>query len=100
MIPAMTHPLSRHWDQPPAERVLVDDTHALMSPETFAALAEYSTSMPSGVYEGKMWKRRDGAFEYAQRRRQEPPEWLLCWYGPGEAPETCSVEWRRILVVS
>ena len=58
MIPAMTHPLGQFWRQPPRERILVDDTHALMSTEDFAALADYTGSQPTGAYEGKMWKSR------------------------------------------
>lgn len=55
-IPAMTHPLGKHWKQPEVDEITIDDTHALMSQRAFDKLLEYSASRPSGVYEGKMWK--------------------------------------------
>jgi len=67
----MVHELGKHWPQPPLSEILVDDIHALMSERTLGRLSEYSASVPSGVYAGKMWKRR----VYAG--------WFLCWYGPG-----------------
>jgi len=69
----MVNPLGRYWPQPPLEAILVDDIHALMSERTLGQLSEYSASVPSGVYAGKMWKRR----VYTG--------WFLCWYGPGVA---------------
>jgi len=51
------------------------------------ALADYSHSMPSGVYEGKMWKRFDAGI------------WLLMWFGNSDIPDNCSVNWREIIVV-
>lgn len=72
-IPAITHPLGKVWVQPlatdyvylPAEDVVA------MSEEVLSKLANYSRSLPSGVYEGKMWKRWTGRC------------WQLCWYsGP------------------
>ncbi len=86
-IPPMTHPLGRYWDQPPRDRVLVDDQHALLSPQDFQELGEYSTSLPSGVYPGKMWKRR------------EPGVWYLGWFGETANPELCSVNFREIILV-
>lgn len=91
VIPPITDPLGKYWDQPSAERILLDDTHALMETETFKALAEYSASIPSGVYDGKMWKRRNGG--------GERPEWLLVWFGPSTKPATCSINSRKILLV-
>lgn len=96
-IPPITDPLGRYWDQPPIERIAIDDTHALMTHEDFTLLPEYSASMPSGVYPGKMWRRRDGAFD--PRCRPEDRRWLLCWYGivPGDAT-VCSNNFREILI--
>lgn len=95
IIPPMTDPLGRHWNQPPLEQVLVDDTHALMTPATFAQLSEYSSTLPSGVYEGKMWRRHDGAHD---PRRTRPPIWLLCWYGSHPDPGNCSINSRVVLL--
>jgi hypothetical protein len=99
-IPPMTDPLGLHWKQPPREEITIDDLHALMSQRAFDRLAEYSTSVPSGVYVGKMWKRHDGAFDRAFLAQGGKPTWLLCWYGPSaRGQEFCSVHTREILIV-
>jgi hypothetical protein len=97
-IPPMTHPLSRHWDQPPTGDILLDDTHALMSQAAFDALHTYSTSLPTGVYDGKMWKREriDWQPGYVAR---STGDWWLCWYAPANNPDCCAVEMRRILIL-
>jgi hypothetical protein len=95
MIPPMTHPLGRHWQQPPREQIEVDATHALMTEHTFRQLSEYSCSTPSGVYEGKMWRRHDGAHD--PRCPPERRKWLLCWYA--NLHETrCKIEMREVLL--
>lgn len=98
-IPRMTHPYSRHWDQPDRKRILIDDTHALMTQEDFEKLADYSATIPTGVYEGKMWKRLDGCYDADFLHSGGRPEWLLMWYGPSPDPEKCSINHRKILVV-
>jgi hypothetical protein len=98
-IPPMTHELSRYWEQPSREEILVDDTHALMTRETFQKLAEYSASNPTGAYEGKMWRRHDGLFDERFKVRGGVPEWLLCWYGESEiGPGFVSNNHRKILL--
>lgn len=88
-IPPMTHPLGRHWHQPPRERVEVDGTHALLQQGDFERLPEYSTTLPSGVYPGKMW-----------RRQERPGQWWLVWFGIVAGDETrCSINRREILLV-
>lgn len=89
MIPPITDPMGRHWDQPSRDDILVDDTHAVMTVKTFTALLEYSTSMPSGVYDGKMWRRHD---------RCDCLD-LLMWYGPSEKLGSCLINSREILLV-
>lgn len=37
--------------------LVVDDKTALATPDQFRRLMEYSTSMPTGKYDGKRWKR-------------------------------------------
>lgn len=87
-IPAMTNALGRHWRQPHRSAIEVDDTHALMDEATFKALSEYSTSMPSGVYPGKMWK----------CNQRGTDNWWLCWYGVVEGrDDVCSNNNREIL---
>ena len=79
--------MGRHWDQPDRSKVLVDDTHAVVTAATFRALAEYSRTMPTGVYEGKMWKAKTAA------------GWMLRWYGPCDDPALVSNNQRILLVV-
>ncbi|KAA6347852.1 hypothetical protein EZS27_004717 [termite gut metagenome] len=86
-IPHMTDPLSRAWEQPLTEDILLDDKHALMHQEDFDTLHEYSLTLPSGVYEGKMWK-----CSYEDR-------WLLCWYDKDDDPSKCSIKRREIILL-
>jgi hypothetical protein len=98
-IPRMTHPLSTAWGQPDRSEIEVDGTHALMSRTAFCALKEYSASQPTGVYEGKMWRRHDGSFDREFIVRGGKPTWMLCWYGPSEkGPEFCKTNMRIILL--
>jgi hypothetical protein len=91
-IPEMTHPLARYWRQPNRDAITIDDTHAIMSQETFDALADYSCSVPTGVYDGKMWK-------YGRPYREPRTEWWLCWFAPSDKPDCCSTHTRRIIIV-
>lgn len=68
-IPPITDPKGKHWEQPPLDQILVDDDCAVVTERAFKALLEYSTSTPTGVYPGKMWKARQGMV------------WYLRWYG-------------------
>lgn len=56
IIPEMTNELGNYWDQPNRNDIEIDEEIALMSVESLNKLKEYNTSIPSGVYEGKMWK--------------------------------------------
>lgn len=76
VIPEITDPHGSSWRQPDRAEILIDDTHALMSEESFNKLAEYSMSQPSGVYPGKMWRRNQNVF-----KPNAPKRWVLCWYG-------------------
>ena len=85
IIPPMNSPLGRHWLQPNVQNIEVDDTHALMSKSDLNQLRDYSGSIPSGVYSGKMWKcnYKDG--------------WLLRWYSYLNETE-CKCNQRIILL--
>ena len=97
-IPEMTDPIGKHWAQPPRSSIEVDATHALMERWVFEALHEYSTSFPTGVYVGKMWKR--AVQEYGpQGRIVRTGEWELVWFGHHGRPNTCSNNYRKILIV-
>jgi hypothetical protein len=93
MIPAMTDQMGRYWNQPDPAAILIDDTHALMAAATFNQLAEYSGSLPTGVYAGKMWRRHDGIFDRNAKRRR----WLLCWFGEVNDGK-CEIEFREVLL--
>ncbi len=84
-IPAMTDPLGKYWDQPSRNEILIDDSIALMSRATFCKLLAYNTTIPSGVYEGKMWSRVN---QYSPNR--------LCWFGPSSNPDRCSINSREV----
>jgi hypothetical protein len=97
VIPAIDDPMGAHWRQPSSTAIAVDDTHALMTRETFNALCEYSTSTPTGVYPGKMWRRqlmRRGAHPLDLR---PTGQWFICWYGP-DVDGKCPIETRRVLL--
>lgn len=99
VIPPITDPMGKNWDQPPTSSILIDDTHAVMTRATFEALAEYSATFPSGVYEGKMWRRHDGAFDRAFCAAGGKPEWLLMWFGHSDKPNSVTNNGRKILIV-
>lgn len=85
----MVHPLSSGWHQPSTDRILINDEQALMDQDVFDQLAEYSMSYPSGVYEGKIWKRKAGE------------NWLLCWYANHPSQKaTCVIYFRTITILA
>lgn len=87
-IPAMTDPLGRHWKQPRRDQIEIDCKHALMPRSAFDQLPEYSRSIPSGTYPGKMWKLQcdDGT-------------WVLRWYGALLEGNMVEIGYREILIV-
>lgn len=94
-IPAMTHPLSKYWDQPDdIGSAPMDETHVLLTPCQFALLSEYSASIPTGVYPGKCWKRIE------RRRDGSISRTLLAWYGAETTDGRCPILFRAIEVVS
>lgn len=86
-IPPITEPMGRYWSGPKAKDIQIDDTHALMTKRSFNKLLDYSISIPTGVYIGKMWK--------AYRKGV----WYLIWFGESEYPDKCSQNVREILTV-
>ena len=94
-LPQMTHPLSGYWSQPSADQMAVYDDIAIMDRSALALLSEYSTSIPTGVYEGKMWKSRQG------HNTPGGPvgPWYLYWYGPSKDPDKCSINSRPIRLI-
>lgn len=82
-IPPMTNPLGRHWRQPKnlRDRVGLFFGHATITERDWQALPRYDSTMPSGVYAGKVWRCRSH----------------LCWFGP-ERDGGCVVGYLRALV--
>lgn len=70
IIPPMTDPMSKGWSQPSLDEITFYRDKVIMTKRTFDRLKEYSTSIPTGVYLGKMWKFR--AIEDV---------WYLRWFG-------------------
>lgn len=87
-IPVITDPLGKNWEQPDLNNILVDDTHALMSENDLKELLEYSTSTPTGVYAGKMWKTKCS------------DTWFLRWFAICEDdPDMCITHHREIILI-
>jgi len=95
-IPAITDPLGKHWEQPAPSEIILDNELALMTEQTFNRLAEYSCSMPSGVYPGKMW-RSDVAAYHPNRVKAGMHRHWLHWFGECEDPTKCSNNSRKII---
>ncbi len=76
----------------------MDDKLVLLTPRQFGQLLDYSSSMPSGVYPGKCWRRAQLVRVGTEWRRSG--KWLLGWYGAHEDPKLCSNNWRLIEVVT
>ena len=85
-IPDMVHPLSKHWDQPNRDNILIDNTKALMSGRSLGELHLYSTSIPTGVYEGKMWKSK---FQN---------KWYLRWFEVEDEEKMLPILSREIII--
>lgn len=63
-IPPITNPLGKYWKQPKVENIKFAFGCAWVSKNDYDLLPEYSTSNPTGAYEGKMWKRISGKQAY------------------------------------
>jgi hypothetical protein len=88
IIPPITDKMGRSWDQPDRHEIEIDGSYARMSLKTFEALKDYSWTMPTGVYPGKMWR----AFN------SDLNTWWLRWYGEHEDPKLCRNHQREIIV--
>jgi hypothetical protein len=88
VIPPITDSRGSGWVQPKVDDILVSDTDAVMSQVAFDTLREYSSTLPTGVYPGKMWK------------AELEEGWYLRWYGevPGRV-DVCSNNQRQIRIM-
>lgn len=85
-IPIITHELGKYWKQPELHEIIFKDDKAFMSLKALNKLGEYNCSLPSGVYVGKMWKRKRLRFFNA---------YYLLWYDH-EKGEDMVIEKREI----
>lgn len=85
-IPPITHPLGKAWEQPSVESIKFSIGCAWVSKKDFNKLLQYDSSNPSGVYEGKMWKRKQGNKFY------------LMWYGVSDKPECCCINHIELMI--
>ena len=72
-----------------------DKDFCYMEQSTFNKLLEYSTSTPSGVWVGKMWKCDANGWD----RMNEVKDWYLRWYG--ESPDDsnmCRMFDKKIII--
>lgn len=96
-IPDMTHPFGKAWNQPSKEQIRkieIDDTHAMMDQKTFDKLLNYSHSIPSAAYEGKMWKG-----EYYTENNKPTGKFYLRWYGLSTTQDMLSSHQRDIIII-
>ncbi|PCJ51527.1 MAG: hypothetical protein COA79_25900 [Planctomycetota bacterium] len=107
-IPPLRSVVSRKWDQPDRSEIKLAYSHAYMTQQSFDKLADYSVSIPSGVCQGKIWKKNIGA--WSMHRKSSPlndrdlakidsvPFWILCWYGRPSKTGTHLIESRIIKI--
>lgn len=87
VIPKITDKCGMSWKQPHRRYIEIDEEYALMTKQTFEGLREYSVTIPSGKYEGKMWKAYRGGICY------------LYWYDYDDNPSMIKIERREILLL-
>ena len=92
VIPLITDKMGRNWEQPNRDLIELDETHALMSWIEFDKLAEYSCSLPTGTYVGKMWKRH-----FPNVLLEHVGIWYLCWYDK-IIEDHITIERREIII--
>lgn len=93
IIPVITDPLGRHWDQPSRDDIEIITDFAFMTENTCVQLHTYSTTFPSGMYDGKMWKSEinDGI--------RWTGKYKLNWFHPNDDPKKISISRREIKVL-
>lgn len=72
-----------------------------MTPNEFKALAEYSCTLPTGVFVGKAWKRREQRLkaEYYGPLGELEDVWYMGTYTEIEDKTKCGIEWYRIVII-
>jgi hypothetical protein len=82
------------WSQPDRKDICVSDDTALMSLKDYKLLLEYSSTIPTGAYPGKMWRCVDRDHLNDGQVFQE----YLCWYGYVDG-DTCSINSRKLIIM-
>lgn len=76
----------------PTQGILVDDKTAVVTPEAFKKMLEYSCSLPTGQGIGKRWKRKADYYD-------ESKGWFMGEYVEDPDPKKIGIHWRELLVV-
>lgn len=72
--------------------VQIDVGRAIMSMATFLKLADYSCTIPDGVYIGKRWRRREPYVD----QRDGSNVWFMGEYAEHADPKRAAIIWREI----
>lgn len=59
-VPPITDPLGKYWDAPRREDLIFTLLHVHVTQHQFTKLPNYQYTLPTGTYEGKMWRRKIG----------------------------------------
>lgn len=99
IIPPITDPLGKGWQQPDRFEIEIDHQYARMKRPAFERLLDYSNSMPTGVYEGKMWKSGEWKTGYKSGRTVRfATQWHLHWWSASDDPDKCKGNTREIII--
>lgn len=101
-IPELDSPYTTPPEQPEdIRKAPMDDALVLLRRDQFRRLSNYSASIPSGAYPGKVWKRciPGPAYPGGDSRQRKPNVWLLMWYEAHPTdPKLCSIKSREIRI--
>lgn len=87
-IPEITDPMGKNWQHPADIRDAdMDSTFVRLTQRQVAGLLEYSSSFPTGTYDGKCWKRIERGVPY------------LMWFSDHPDPTKISLNNREISII-
>lgn len=78
-------------------KIIVDEKTALMTKVDFDALLNYSTTLPTGTFIGKRWKRN--LPKQDETKWIFSDKWLMGEFAPNPDGENVDILWREIVVV-
>ena len=92
VIPPMTHPWGKVWEQPDRKNLVLDDKYAMMYRRDFEMLSDYKGSEPTGKYNGKMRKIKH---VYCGNIKS-----YLCWcHDENTVSQEIYISYREILII-